>query len=176
MHNLEKAIAEAEKTANREGKPVAIYNLNSFSPLYVIRSAPSEGETPRGYVQTVEPDAKPIIIEICPNEPRASACLANGESIVGSDYESDMLDCVAQGDCEDACEFVRDQIRVEFRIVARDENGSFENRLATSREMAATCRAIYFDSETDFDDIENAALYLIWEAASGVQSEIEETA
>lgn len=176
MNNLEKAIAEAKKTANRKGETVAIYNLNSFSPQYVIRSAPSEGETPRGFVQTVEPDPKPIIIEICPNEPRASACLANGESIVGSDYESDFLDCCAQGDVEQACEYIRDQIRVEFRAVARSESGDYENRLATSLEMAATCRAIYCDSETDFDDIENAALYLIWEAASGVQSEIQETA
>lgn len=110
---------------------------------------------------------KPLIIEISPREPRAEVYLANGESVKGSEYESDLLDCIASGDVQEACEYVRDQIGVEFRIVAiNPETGEYENRLATAAEKAETCRAIYFDSEADFSDESIADLYLIWEAAS----------
>ncbi len=113
----------------------------------------------------------PIIIEVCPHEPRASMCLANGESVLGSDHESDVLDCTSSGDVEPACSYVRDHVGVEFRIVARNAAGEYENRLATAEEKAATCRAIYFESETDFSDESTAELYLIWQAASDVEHE-----
>ena len=29
-------IHQAQRTANREGKPMAVLNLNQFSPLYVV--------------------------------------------------------------------------------------------------------------------------------------------
>lgn len=108
-----------------------------------------------------------IIIEICPNEPRASACLMDGNDISTADEISEaMADCRRSGDCQPACEFVRDRIGVEFRIVARNAAGEYENRLATPEEKEATCRAIYFESESDFSDESLAETYLIWEAAS----------
>ncbi|MGE3307743.1 MAG: hypothetical protein AB7I52_17440 [Rhizobiaceae bacterium] len=118
----------------------------------------------------------PLIIEICPHEPRASMCLANGESVRGSDHERDVLDCTGSGDAEPACSYVRDHIGVEFRIVARNAAGNYENRLATAEEKAATCRAIYFESETDFEDERWADLYLIWQAARDVEHESTDAA
>ncbi len=38
MNNLEKAKAMAQRDADRTRKPMAVYNLNRFSPLYVVRS------------------------------------------------------------------------------------------------------------------------------------------
>lgn len=114
---------------------------------------------------------KPLIIEICPREPRASMCLANGVSVLRSDHESDVLDCTAGGDAQPACDYVRDSIGVEFRIVARNAAGEYENRLATKEEKAATARAIYFESEADFDDDSTVETYLIWDAAHGVEQE-----
>lgn len=109
----------------------------------------------------------PLIIEICPREPRASVCLANGGEVKGSDLENDLRDCCASGDVMEACQFVRDQLGIDFRIIARNAAGVYENRPATAAEKAETCRAIYFDSDTDFDDEADAELYLIWEAANG---------
>lgn len=116
----------------------------------------------------------PLIVEICPKEPRASMCLASGASVRGSKYESDVLDCTRSGDVEPACDYVRRHIGVEFRIVARNDAGGYENRLATAEEKAETARAIYFESSADFSDEETAETYLIWEAANGVANEDED--
>jgi len=102
------------------------------------------------------------IIEISPLEPRASICGMEGQDV---SQDPDIMDCRAGGDCEPACEYVRDQLGVEFRIVARNVSGEYENRLATDAEMQATCEAIYFESETDFTDRDTCATYLIWEAS-----------
>lgn len=114
---------------------------------------------------------KPLIVEICPREPRASMCTAAGAGLARSPHRQDVLDCCASGDVEPACAHVRDVIGVDFRIVARQPDGTYKNRKATAEEKIATCRAIYFDSTTDFDDEETAESYLIWEAASGVENE-----
>lgn len=37
MNNLERAKELAQRTADRAGKPMAVLNLNRFSPLYVVR-------------------------------------------------------------------------------------------------------------------------------------------
>jgi hypothetical protein len=108
---------------------------------------------------------KPLIVEICPNEPRTSMYLADGGEVLGSDYEADVLDCTRSGDVEPACDYVR-RIGVDFRIIARNAAGQYENRTATAEEKTATARAIYFDSSADFDDEETAETYLIWQAAS----------
>ena len=104
-----------------------------------------------------------LIIEICPREPRASFC------DVPADLAEDLLDCTRSGDCEPACEYVRRHLRPEFRIVARNAAGEYENRLATDDEILETARAIYF--ETEFDDVERAEMYLIWQAASDYAQE-----
>ena len=106
-----------------------------------------------------------LIIEICPREPRASFCG------VPEDLAADILDCTRSGDCEPACEYVRRHLSPEFRIVARNAAGEYENRLATDAEITETARRIYFDSETDFDDVDNAEMYLIWNAASDYADE-----
>jgi len=66
-----------------------------------------------------------LLIEICPREPRASACLMDGRE-VSSDkaVAAALADCCKSGDCQDACEYVRDRRGVEFRIVARNAAGA----------------------------------------------------
>jgi hypothetical protein len=76
--------------------------------------------------------------------------LLNGESVRGSEYESDLRDCIKTGDCQQACD---------------------ENRLATDSEMKATCEAIYFESDSDFTDMRLAQIYLVWDAASELDSD-----
>jgi hypothetical protein len=104
-----------------------------------------------------------LIIEICPREPRADFC------DVPEDLAPDILDCTRSGDCEPACEYVRRHLRPEFRIVAPNAAGEYENRLATDDEILETAREIYF--ETEFRDVEHAEMYLIWDAANGYAQE-----
>lgn len=111
---------------------------------------------------------KPLIIEI--DAENATMCLANGGGVSGSEYETDILDCVSSGDCQGACEYVLDQIGVEFCIVAKNAAGDYENRQATPAEKQATCETIYFESETDYSGERWADIYLTWEACHGVQS------
>lgn len=107
-----------------------------------------------------------LIIEICPHEPRTSPCLANGDAVSADEtLAADLADCNRSGDCEPACRYVLEAHTVEFRIVARNQRGKLVNRLATPAEKAATARAIYFDSKTDFSDEGTADTYLVWEAA-----------
>lgn len=55
-----------------------------------------------------------FIIEICPNEPRASICGMNGESVA---KDSDLADCRASGDVQPACEYVRDLPETTRKLV-----------------------------------------------------------
>lgn len=112
-----------------------------------------------------------FIIEICPNEGSAQGCTMSGDGLLGTEFESDIMDCNKSGDCEPACEFVRDQLKPEFRIVAKDANGKYENRIATAKEKQATCEEIYFESETDFSDESTAETYLIWQMACNLECE-----
>lgn len=94
------------------------------------------------------------------------ACLPDGRAVSeDSEVAEALADCNASGDCEDACRYVLDHIGVEFRTVARNAAGEYENRLATDGEKAATCREIYFDSERDFTESDWADVYLVWQAA-----------
>lgn len=115
-----------------------------------------------------------LIIEISPREPRASACLMNGASVAeDSEVAEAFADCLGSGDAQPACDYVRDHLGVDFRIVAMNEAGAYENRAATAEEKAETCRAIYFESDTDFTDESTAETYLIWEAAAEAEAEFE---
>jgi len=114
-----------------------------------------------------------FIIEICPYEGRATVCTISGDSIIGTEYESDFLDCTGSGDAEPACDYIRSQYSISWRIVARNKSGRYENRAATAKEKEQTAREIYFDSESDFADERLAEIYLIWQAAHDVESEKE---
>ena len=104
-----------------------------------------------------------LAIEICPDDPRADFVDVTG-------YVEDIADCTASGDCEAACAYVRDHIGVQFRIIAKNDRGEYESRIATDSEIERTARAIYFDSESDFSYVSAAALYLIWDAAHNAES------
>lgn len=110
-----------------------------------------------------------MIIEICPYDPLAIVVDWREE------HEQDLLDCTGPGDAQEACEYVRDRIGVEFRIVAKNANGVYKNRKARKAELKKTCRAIYFDSDADFSDPDTCATYLIWEAANNFSQEGKET-
>lgn len=109
-----------------------------------------------------------VIIEICPAEPRTSACLTDGREVKKNrEVREALADCAKSGDAQEACAYVLRHIGVEFRIVAiNPATGKHENRLATDEEKTATARAIYFESETDFEDREEAEIYLVWSAAN----------
>lgn len=107
-----------------------------------------------------------LIIEICPLEPHAIACLMSGAKLSDNpEMASDLADCARSGDCEPACQYIIDHVGVEFRIVARNSRGKYVNRLATAAEKEATARAIYFESDSEFSDERTAETYLVWEAA-----------
>ena len=63
------------------------------------------------------------------------------------------------------------QCGVDFHIVARNAAGDYENRPATDAELEATARAIYFQSDADFADLETTLIYLVWEAANSCEGE-----
>jgi hypothetical protein len=51
----ERAIADAQRSANREGKAMVVLNLNQFSPLYVVRDFDTRYEGDRQLVAVVQP-------------------------------------------------------------------------------------------------------------------------
>ena len=44
MTQLDKIRALAQRDANRIGRPLAVLNLNPYSPLYVVREVPPEAQ------------------------------------------------------------------------------------------------------------------------------------
>tara|TARA_R110000851_G_scaffold163685_1_gene307680 strand:+ start:2787 stop:3140 length:354 start_codon:yes stop_codon:yes gene_type:complete len=100
----------------------------------------------------------------------------NGESLLGSDSQQYLLDCVSQGDCEEACKFVLSVHKPTFNIVAINPiSNKYENRLATDKEIQEVCEIVYFESETNFSDVDVAKTYLVWEAASNFQQDVEDS-
>tara|TARA_R110000796_G_scaffold30122_15_gene80789 strand:- start:1715 stop:2068 length:354 start_codon:yes stop_codon:yes gene_type:complete len=99
-----------------------------------------------------------------------------GDLYFGGEIEQDLLDCVSQGDCEEACKFVLSVHKPTFNIVAINPSSKkYENRLATGKEMQKVCEIVYFESETNFSDADVAKTYLVWEAASNFQQDIEDS-
>jgi hypothetical protein len=114
-------------------------------------------------------DAEPIKarlpISICPAEPRA-----NVDCDVSDSMSQDLLDCTGPGDAEPACRYVMQAYDLAFTIWDSAER---KHRTATPAEIGATCRAIYFDSDSDFDDLDTCAMYLVWEVAANYEQERE---
>ena len=102
-----------------------------------------------------------------------TVCRKNGSSISPrSRLAKDLLDCNRSGDCEPACRYVLSEHKPEFRVIKKID-GKYENILANNQDKAAVCRAIYFESESDFDGDESLCdAYLIWQAASSFESEL----
>lgn len=95
-----------------------------------------------------------------------SCCRKNGSEIsTRSKLFADLRDCCKSGDCQAACEYVISEHLPEFRIVKR-VNGEYENVIADHSDKAKVCKAIYFESESDFTGDEKLCeVYLIWQAA-----------
>lgn len=51
-----RAIIQAKAAANREGKPMAILNLNPYSPLFVVREWNDKFEGSRDLLMKIYPD------------------------------------------------------------------------------------------------------------------------
>lgn len=57
MNSLQKIRIKAKQAANNAGHPVAIYNLNQYSPpLYVVRDLPKGLNDRQGFIEQVDPD------------------------------------------------------------------------------------------------------------------------
>jgi len=94
----------------------------------------------------------------------AYACTLSGDELSG-DMREAMLDCIKTGDCEEACRYVLEVYSPQFRVVKKVD-GEYRNVLASTEDKREVCEAIYYDSESDFQDEDSADLYLVWEAAS----------
>lgn len=107
-----------------------------------------------------------FIIEISPGEGYTSACRLNGLTIAPkSELGQALRDCVKPGDCQDVCKYVLQTWKPVFRTV-RKTGSTYENAVASDSELQTCCETIYFESDTDFADRDNAELYLVWQAAS----------
>lgn len=114
-----------------------------------------------------------FIIEIS-LQGEVTSCSNDGASLLATEYESDLMDCNAGGDVEPACLYVLDTFKIDWRIVARNASGDYENRIATHEEKAKCAREIYFESESDFEGDERLCeTYLVWQAASDLQYELD---
>lgn len=85
----------------------------------------------------------------------------------------DFLDCNATGDCEDACRYMIENYRIDWRIVKKVD-GEYANVTATAEDKQEVAKSIYFDSDNDFSDETWAEVYLIWQAACDVEQEFQE--
>jgi hypothetical protein len=47
MTQLEKIKRDAQAAANRDGRPVAVFNLNLYNPLYVMRHVAAGAAAPK---------------------------------------------------------------------------------------------------------------------------------
>ena len=101
-----------------------------------------------------------------------TACTNDGGILLG-DILDDMLDCTASGDCEPACRYVKETYDIDWRIV-KHIDGKYQNVTASAEDKRKVCEEIYFESESDFSVEELAEVYLIWEAAFNVASELED--
>jgi hypothetical protein len=63
MKSKQAAIDLAQRTANREGKSMAVLNLNSFSPIYVVRDWHDRLTGQRELVVRIDPVQRPTISE-----------------------------------------------------------------------------------------------------------------
>ena len=80
------------------------------------------------------------------------------------DFENDILSCTGSGDADDSCQYILTKYEPVFRIV-KMLDGRYRNVIASCKDKQDFCESIYFDSDTDFSDTDNAALYIIWEAS-----------
>jgi hypothetical protein len=63
MKSKQATIELAQRTANREGKPMAVLNLNSFSPIYVVRDWHDRLNGHRELVTRIDPVQRSTISE-----------------------------------------------------------------------------------------------------------------
>ena len=106
-----------------------------------------------------------IEISLCGS---VTCCTTDGNELEG-EMLSDMNDCNGSGDAEPACQYILDHYKPESRIV-RSIGGEFQNVIASKEEKSQVCRENYGGSETNFNDENNANLYLVWAAASSMEA------
>lgn len=110
-----------------------------------------------------------IEISLCGS---VTCCTHDGNELVG-EMLSEMNDCNRSGDAEPACRYILDTYKPEFRIV-RNVAGKYLNVIASKEEKSQVCRVIYGGSETNFNDEDNANLYLVWAAAADLEAMMQE--
>lgn len=105
-----------------------------------------------------------IEISLCGS---VTCCTEDGNELEG-EILSDMNDCNGSGDAEPACQYILGNYKPEFRIV-RNVSDDFQNVIASKEEKLQVCREIYGRSDTNFNDEDNANLYLVWASASSLE-------
>ena len=84
---------------------------------------------------------------------------------------ADLSDCNKSGDCEDACRYVREQYKPEFRIIKKID-GNYKNVVADHEDKIAHCKKIYFASNLNFEESEKwCEIYIIWQCAAELDYE-----
>jgi len=58
---LDQCKLYAQRQANSQGVALAIWNLNRFNPLYVVRDYRAGDEDKHGFVQRVNPDPGDVL-------------------------------------------------------------------------------------------------------------------
>ena len=107
-------------------------------------------------------------IFVCPMSPDVHLDM-DLESVERIAHE-DLLDCCASGDAEPACRHVLDTYAIDWVSWDMDMR---EMVSASDSTLQDAARGIYSDSESDFDDIDTARLYLIWEVAHSYKEDLE---
>ncbi|MCD0459540.1 hypothetical protein [Roseiconus lacunae] len=106
-----------------------------------------------------------IEISLCGS---VTCCTLDGKELEGETL-SNLNDCNRSGDAEPACQYILDTYKPEFRIVRRVGH-VYQNVVASKEEKLQVCREIYGGSNTNFNDEDNANLYLVWAAASNLEA------
>ncbi|QDS91818.1 hypothetical protein FF011L_05530 [Roseimaritima multifibrata] len=99
----------------------------------------------------------------------SGTCCTHGGNDLEGEMLSDTNDCNRSGDAELACKYILDNYKPEFRIERR-VGDVYQNVIASKEEKLQVCREIYGGSDTNFNDEDNANLYLVWAAASDLEA------
>lgn len=152
-------------------------NLDTVNRAFLNASVTLEGDYDlpildrlHGTEQIDETSPPAFIIEIIGED--VSLYLADGSELTQEhDNAEDWNSCAASGDVQEACEYVRDNLAIDWRIVKRNPaTGEIENMEASDDDLQAVAEGMRANTitrwEADFSDPDTAKTYLVWQVAS----------
>lgn len=98
---------------------------------------------------------------------------ADGSSVSPSQEPlwSDLQDCCASGNVEEAIRYLMDTYEIDWRAVVKVEGSNpvkFDNIPVTDELLKKTAQAIYFDNPDQFTDPDQCKMHLLWQATSDI--------